>query len=411
MNNIRVIVCMSILSASAFGSDQVPGRMPDGPVAIVGVTVHPISGPVIENGTILFEAGKITAVGNEVQVPDNAQTIKGKKLHAFPGLFEPYSRLGLVEINAVRASNDYNETGLLNPNVRANVSINPDSELFPVTRSNGVLFTMSVPSGGRIAGQGSILRLDGWTYEDMTVVPGATLVASIHDDDDVVQMRDFLEECRRYQHAREANSETRHDVRYESMIPVLEKTLPIIVHADRWEDINRVVAFARDEDLKLIVFGGYDAPDCAELLKKHKVPVILSSVHRKPLYRHESYDAAYTLPKRLADLGIPFAISGYERSSSYNVRNLPYHAATAAAFGLSEEQALRAITLSPAEILGVADRIGSLETGKEATLFLATGSPLEADTQIKRAWIAGKPVDLSNKQTMLYKKYQQKYRE
>lgn len=408
MKYIALLVCL-ITSPATSASDQIPGKLPDGPVAIVNATIYPMNAPVIKKGTIVFDDGKITAIGKDVDVPENAQKISGKKLHVYPGLFEPYSRIGLMEISAVRASNDYRETGSLNPNVLAHVSVNPDSELIPVTRSNGVLLTMSAPSGGLISGQGSVMQLDGWTFEDMTVKAGAAMVVSINSQKNVESLHEFLEDARRYQKAVDAKASPRHDLRLEAMLPVLKKEQPIIVRANRWQNITRAVTFAQNEGLKLIIFGGYDSPKCADLLKQHDIPVILSSVHRKPLYRHDTYDAAFTIPQQLQKLGVRYCISGYDRSSSFNVRNLPYHAATAVAFGLPEDEALKSITLYPAQILGVADRVGSLEPGKDATLILTTGSPFEAASQVKRAWVMGRPVDLNDKQKTLYRKYLKKY--
>lgn len=408
---LRTILILACLVGVSSASDQVPGAMPKGPVAIVGVTIHPVSGPAIKQGVLVFEKGRITAVGDKVPVPKGAQVIKANGKHVYPGMFEPYSRIGLTEISSVRASNDYRESGSLNPNVKAHVSVDPDGEIIPVTRSNGVLLTMTAPAGGLISGQSAVLQLDGWTYEDMTVFPRAGMIISMDSEEEKERLAEFFDEARRYNQGQEAKSKILHDARLESMDKVLSGEQPIIIHADRANDITRAITFATEQEVKLVIFGGYDAPQCRELMKKYDIPVIVSAIHRNPRRRDDPYDAAYTLAKRLQDAGIRFCISGYERSNAWNVRNLPYHAATAVAFGLSKEEAMRAITLSPAEILGVADKVGSLEKGKEATLILCDGDPLEAATQIQSAWIAGKPVDLSNKQTMLYEKYQQKYQQ
>lgn len=405
---LSIITCVCVVGVSA-ASDQIPGSMPKGPVAIVGGTVHPISGPAIKQGILVFDQGKITAIGEKIKIPKNAQVIKAAGKHIYPGLFEPYSRIGLTEISSVRASDDYRESGSLNPNVKAHVSVDPDGEIIPVTRSNGVLLTMTAPAGGLISGQSAVLQLDGWTYEDMTVQARAGMIVSLDSEEEKERLEAFFDEARRYHQAQEAKSKILHDARLASMDRVLTGDQPIIIHADRANDITRAITFANDMKVKLVIFGGYDALQCCDLMKKYDIPVIISAIHRNPRRRDDPYDAAYSLAKRLQDAGIRFCISGYERSNSWNVRNLPYHAATAVAFGLSKEDAIRAITLSPAEILGVEKRVGSLDKGKDATLFVCDGNPLEAATQIQSAWIAGKPVDLSNKQTMLYEKYQQKY--
>ncbi len=406
-----VFVAVTASASVTIASDQIPGAMPKTPVAIVNATIHPISGPVVEKGTLLFDDGKITAVGTDVKLPKNTQKIDGKGKHVYPGMFEPYSRVGLTEISSVRASNDYRESGSLNPNVRAHVSVDPDGETIPVTRSNGVLLNMTAPTGGLISGQSAVMQLDGWTYEDMTLLPEAAMIVSLHDAHDAEHLETLFDEARQYAKAKEEKVAVRQDVRLDSLAKLVSGEQPMIISANRSSEINRAVAFANDQQLKLIILGGYDAVECRELLKKYDVPVIISAIHREPRRRDEPYDTAYTLAKRLQDAGVRFCISGYERSNSWNVRNLPYHAATAAAFGLSRDDAMRAITLSPAEILGVADRVGSLEAGKDATLFICDGDPLEAPTQIESAWIAGKPVDLTNKQTMLNDKYRQKYQQ
>ena len=193
------------------------------------------------------------------------------------------------------------------------------------------------------------------------------------------------------------------------MIPVLAGKVPIIVHANEIQQIQAAVAFASEHKLKMILFGGYDAPRCAQLLKKHQIPVIVGGVYRLPQKRHDPYDEAYTLPERLRQAGLKFCISSYGRIGAANVRNLPYHAAIAAGFGLPEDEALKAITLSPAEILGVSDRVGSLQTGKDATLIITTGTPLETTTQVEAAFVQGKPVQLNDRHKRLWRKYQQKY--
>ena len=407
MTRLLTVCAVLMTAASAFASDEVPGKASDKPTAVVGVTVHGPDGAA-ENQTVLIKDGLISAIGEEAAGED-AETIDGAGLHLYPALFEAYSQMGLVEISSVRASNDYDEAGLVNPNVRADKAINPDSEIIPVTRSNGVLLAMTCPTGGLISGQTAVLQLDGWTTEDMTLLPRAAMVVNLRSAANAERLEEMFAEARRYEAAQKAGEEPRHDLRLEALLPILNGQQPVIIRADRWQSITGAVAFAQKNGLKLIILGGYDAPRCAALLKKYDVPVILSAVHRQPIYRHDAYDAAYTLPQRLQELGIRYCICGYDRSETWNTRNLPYHAATAAAYGLDVDEALRAITLYPAQILGVADKVGSLEVGKQATMILTTGNPLEAATEVKAAWVQGRPVDLDDKQKALYRKYQQKY--
>jgi imidazolonepropionase-like amidohydrolase len=310
--------------------------------------------------------------------------------------------------------------------------VNPDSAVIPVTRSSGVLLALSAPGGGTITGRSALLQLDGWTYEDLTLKadvamhlfwPG-TLPAQPTIDPrtnpwppspeeiraEMQALRQFFDQARAYESACQATSEGQnYDARLEAMRPVVRGELPLMIRADTIAQIESAVAFAAEQGTRLIILGGYDAPLCAPMLDEHDVSVIVSSVYRLPMRRHEPFDHAYTLPARLLQAGVPFCISGTDRSETWNTRLLPCHAAMAAAHGLPRDEALKAITLYPAEILGVADRVGSLEVGKDATLIVTDGDPLETTTQTVLAFIQGRNIALSNKQTRLYDKYRQKY--
>jgi imidazolonepropionase-like amidohydrolase len=427
-----ILAIMLLLTATSRlqANPEIPGAQPKTPVALVGATIHPISGPALQNGTLLFNKGRITKIGKGIPIPAGSQVINLKGKHIYPALFDSMTNTGLVEVKAVRASVDEAETGTINPNVKAQVAVNPDSELIPVTRSNGILLTLTAPSGGTIAGQAAVIQLDGWTWEDMTLQASAGMIikwpnmAAVADwwveksakqqiedrDKTLKNLRKTFENAEAYRRARKANVKGQaYDARWEAMIPVLAGKVPIIVHANEIQQIQAAVAFASEHKLKMILFGGYDAPRCAQLLKKHQIPVIVGGVYRLPQQRHDPYDEAYTLPERLRQAGLKFCISSYGRFGAANVRNLPYHAAIAAGFGLPEAEALKAITLSPAEILGVSDRVGSLQTGKDATLIITTGTPLETTTQVEAAFVQGKPVQLNDRHKRLWRKYQQKY--
>jgi imidazolonepropionase-like amidohydrolase len=424
---VWVVVC----KASAISDETVPGRPQKTPIALVGATVHPIQGPAIAGATICFEAGKIIAVGKDVKIPANAEVISVDGKHVYPGLFESHSQLGLTEFGSIRASIDDSEVGNINPNAKAALALNPDSSLLPVTRSNGVLLALSAPTGGLVSGQAAVIQLDGWTYEDLTLDADAAMVVNwpgppgrgrragrgqdaspTPPNDPLAELKKLIEETRRYQTLRAQQPDKQPiDLRLEAMVRVVAREIPILAAADALPQIESAVAFAVKENLRLIILGGYDARECTELLKRHDIPVVITSTHRVPQNRSDAYDASYTLPARLQAAGIRFCISSSGRSETWNSRNLPYHAATAAAFGLEQDHALRSITLSPAEIFGVADRVGSLEVGKDATLIVTDGNPLEISTQTELAFIRGRRVDLSNKQTRLRDKYLQKYEE
>ncbi|MEX0938239.1 MAG: amidohydrolase family protein [Pirellulales bacterium] len=394
-------------------SPEVPGAPQGKPIALVGGTVHTVSGEEIQSGTIVFADGKIVALGTDVEVPDDAEQIDVSGKHVYPGLIESYSNIGLTEIESVRATRDERETGSINPNVTARVAVNPDSELIPVARSNGILVALTVPSGGTVSGKSSLMMLDGWTWEEMTLRSPIAMHVSLGSDSQRESVKEALEDARAYHKARAATSEdpARHpfDSRWEALGPVLDGELPIIVDAESVEDIQTAVAFANQEDLKLIIYGGYSAPDCAELLKKHSVPVIVGGVHRLPRRRSSPYDEPFRVAARLHEAGVTFCISASGRFGASDVRNMPYHVATAAAFGLPQDAAVKSMTLYPAQIFGVADRVGSLEAGKDATLFVSDGPVLDIPSHVERAYIQGREVDLSDRHKRLWEKYKERY--
>lgn len=409
------IACLASLAASntaLLASDQIPGAKQSKPIAIMGATVHTVSGRVIENATVVFDAGKIISVGKGAFLPAEAEVIQAAGKHVYPSLIDANSDIGLVEINSVRATIDSRETGNINPNVRAVAAFNPDSELIPVNRANGVLIALCAPTGGLVAGRSAVMMLDGWTWEDMTLKPDAGMHmrwprGSGKSLDELVEL---LEQTKRYLASRKANPDTTPlDLRLESLAPVLDGSLPMVVDATSVTQIESAVAFAQQRHLKLIIHGGYEAVHCAELLKRANVPVVVSGVYRTPTGRDNPYDEAYVLPKRLKEAGVKFCICSGGRFGASGLRNLPYHAATAAAYGLSQEDALRAITLDAAEVLGVADRVGSIAVDRDATLFIADGNILETETQVEQAFIQGRKVDLDNKHKQLYRKYSAKY--
>ena len=414
-------------------AQEIPGAAQQQPIVLKNATLHPIDSKTIDKGMLLIKDGKIAAIGKQLEVPEDANTIDLEGKHIYPGLFEPHTQMGLTELSAVRATKDYRESGSINPNVKALVSVYPDNMIIPVTRSNGVLFVLTAPTGGLISGKSAVIQLDGWTYEDMAVKPEAALQVNWPSQNlsprrragmspaDVqkaikgqaemlAKMTDFFESARNYRDARNAPDSTQnYDARLEAMIDVVDGKTPMMVQANGAAEIQSAVNFSLQEEVKLIILGGYDAAECANLLKKYDVPVVVGAVHRVPRRRSDEYDRAYTLAARLHAAGVKFCISGTERSETWNARNLAYHAATAVAFGLPEDEAIRSITLTPAEIFGVEDQIGSLTVGKDASLIVTDGNPLEVRTNVLQAYLQGREVDLSNRQLKLYKKYQQRY--
>ena len=438
LSKISAMIVATLFVATCFApsdiiAQEVPGGPQTKPIVLKNATLHPVDSEKIDEGMLLIEDGKITAIGKQVEVPEGAETIDLKGKHVYPGLFEAHTQMGLTELAAVRATNDYRESGSINPNVKALVSVYPDNMIIPVTRSNGVLFALTAPTGGLISGKSAVIQLDGWTYEDMSIKAQAALQvnwpsqnlsprrrASMSAGDAqkaikkqaemLAKITDFFQSARDYRDARNAPKSTQnYDARLEAMIDVVDGKTPMMVQANDAAEIQSAVNFSLQEKVKLIILGGYDADECASLLKKYEVPVVIGAVHRTPQRRSDEYDRAYTLAARLQKAGVKFCISGTERSKTWNARNLAYHGATAAAFGLPVDEAIRSITLSPAEIFGVDDRVGSLTAGKDASLIVTDGNPLEARTHVLQAYLQGREVDLSNRQLRLYKKYQQRY--
>ncbi|MFA6457737.1 MAG: amidohydrolase family protein [Bacteroidota bacterium] len=415
----------------SFASDPIPAKKQDRPIALVGGTIHTVSGPVIENGTVLFDNGIIVGIGKDVQIPSQAERIDVSGHQLYPGLINAASEIGLTEIEAVRATLDINETGKFNPNVRTEIAINPESELIPTTRANGIAIVHVIPRGGVISGRTSAILLDGWTNEEMTLAapvglyvnwPSMTVSRSrfVRQSEEeqkkaiaknLEDLRMAFADARAYAKTKTADPQRhRTDIRWEAMRLLFERKIPLIVGANDMQQIRSAVQFARDENIRLIIHGGRDAWKLTDLLKENNVPVIVSGTHQLPARREDRYDAPFSLPKKLFDAGILIAIAG-EGNAAMNERNIGYQAATAAAYGLPKDEALRAVTINAATILGIDTRAGSLEVGKDATIIVCDGDPLEIMTAVKMQFIAGKKIDLRSKHTQLWMKYTEKYRQ
>jgi imidazolonepropionase-like amidohydrolase len=421
----------------------IAATVPPGPsraaevIALVGGTVHPVSGPVIANGTVVVTDGKITAVGAGLAPPQGARVVSVAGKHVYPGYVSADSVLGLTEVAAVAATNDFAEIGETNPNIRAEVALNPDSDLIPVARINGVTSVHAVPRGGAIAGTSAVYHLDGWTYEDMTVrapvglhvrwprmtpergpfVRQTDAEQKKARDDAIAAIRKAFEDGRAYAAARAAEGQDaipRHerDVRWEAMLRALRGEIPVFFHAQALGEIRAALRFADEQKIaKLVLVGAADAWRIAEELRARQVAVITGAPTDVPRRRDAAYDESFSLPARLQAAGVRYCIgdSGGTDAAA-NARNLPYVAAQAIGFGLTRDEALRAITLSAAEVLGIADALGSIEPGKSADLIVADGDPLEILTHVEQVYIAGRPVSMETRQTRLFGKYDAKPR-
>ena len=429
---------MIIISTFISASDQIPGPPQSHPILLKNGVIHTISNGVIQ-GSILFDNGKITHVGEFIAPQVGTEVIDLEGKHVYPGFIAAVSGIGLVEINAVDVTNDHSERGDFNPNVRANVAYNPDSEIIPTTRSNGVLIANVVPASGLVSGQSSIMMMDGWTWENATLSHPSGLHINWPQMGTRTQGRfgrsvpikkqierrnkslkaldDMMKESRAYARLRQTKSRSaenyhNEDLRLESMIPYVQGKLPIYVHANEVRQIEAAVHWSKRQDVNIIIVGGKDAWRTTNLLRKNKVPVIYEGVTALPNRRFEDYDQAYKGPALLHEAGVQFCIaSSGSAGGAYRVRNLPNQAAMAAAYGLPKDEALRSITLSAAEILGIDKQVGSLESGKDATLFISNGDALEIRTNVLQAYIQGRKIDMNDRHKTLYNKYQEKYRQ
>jgi imidazolonepropionase-like amidohydrolase len=422
-----ILLCL-MLSSGLQASTQIPGAPQVDPIALVGATVHTVSGVDITDGTVVFDDGIITAVGTDVAIPAEAHRIDVTGLHIYPGMIDAGTVIGLSEISAVRASNDYNETGDMTPEVRAEVAVNPDSEHLPVARANGITAALTMPAGGLISGMAALLRLDGWTTEDLVIKAPAALVVNwprMHIDrrkgakpapQEQIERRDTqirrlhqaLAEARAYLKARRASPvATPTDLRCEALRPVIDGTVPVLVVVTEVRQVQAALDWAEAENVRLIIGGTGDIWRAGAELAARQVPVIYWNSYYLPRRADDPYDGAYTVPRKLHEAGVEFCLAHTDGPSF--IRYLPEEAGRAAAYGLPRDEALRAVTLNAASILGVAHRLGSIEVGKEATLVITDGDLLELTSHVQLEFISGREVDLSSRHTQLFDKYRTKY--
>ena len=417
-----------------FASDQIPASQQDHAILIKDVTIHPISGPPIEEGFLLFENGKILYAGDKfTKLLYKTEVISLPGKHVYPGLISANSVMGLVEVNAVRSTRDFAEVGSFNPNVRAEVSYNPDSEIIPVTRSNGVAIALSVPRSGLVSGTSAAMMLDGWTSETAALKapigmhinwPGMTVNHSPwmqkspeeqkkERDKQLRELDEIMDKARAYvQSTAVDKSLQKTDLKWASMATVVKGELPAFIHANGVQQIEAAVEWATRQELDMVLVGGRDAWLVTDLLKKNAIPVIIEATHKLPSRRHSDYDESFKTPLKLYEAGIEFCITSSSGSfQTPHLRNLPYEAATAAAHGLPKDEALKSLTLYPAEILGIADQVGSLDVGKDATFIITDGDPLEVMTNVEQLYIQGRKVDMSDRHKTLRDKYTEKYRQ
>lgn len=412
-------------------------------ILFTDAVVHTVSAGTIPKGAVLVQSNKITGVFGgtnseplRLKLPGDTTLIDLHGQHLYPGMIVLNSALGLSEIDAVRATQDADEVGDFVPDVESWVAVNPDSQLLPVARVNGIAYFEPAPRGKTVSGQSALLAMDGWTWEQMLVKAPAALhlfwpdfnldvrpkeslrdgskAKSLEEQDKerrkkIQDLTDFFADARAYAKAAAAtNGESPQEKNpaWEAMLPALRGEIPVIIHADEFRQITSAAGWAATNELRAVIAGGRDAWMAADLLASNHIAVIYDGVFSQPSRDTESYDSRFTAPGILRKAGVTLALSvGAGGFGAMSTRNLPYHAAQAMAFGLSEDDALKAITLVPAQIMGVADRLGSIEAGKDATLFICDGSVFDIRSNVTRMWIAGHEVSLENRHTQLYEKY------
>lgn len=429
-------ICLFYLISSPPVHGQ--SQSPSGVYAITHAKIFTLAGSPIEDGTLVIRDGKIAAVGSSVEVPAGAQVIDAKGLQVYPGLFDAITQMGLSEIGAVSATVDTTETGSFNPDVVAATAVSPSSEHIPVTRASGITEVLAVPGsggfdsgGGRgtLGGQASAIHLAGWTIDEMLIKKSAAMVLNFPEiqtqtfdfttfsrrekpyteakqeyDRQINELTDWMDRARHYSQAVEKGSVSKYDrdLKLEALAPVVRGELPVLVFADRARDIRNAVEFCDKQKLKMILAGGEEAFKVKDLLRSKEVPVILRPMLSLPDEEDEPYDRELSQPAELAAAGLKFAIASFDNSFA---RRLGQNAANAVAYGLPYDQALRAVTINPAQILGLGNQIGTLEQGKVANVIVTNGDPLELTTDVKYLFIKGQPTSLENKHHRLFEKY------
>lgn len=417
------ILCLSVLAWPLAAQAPVPAPAQSQPIAIVGATAHLGTGQAIENSLIAFENGKITVVapfsGQDIS---KYKVIQAQGKHVYPGFIAPDTNLGLIEIGQTPATQDYAEIGDINPNVRALIAYNTDSQVTPTVRGMGVLIAQIVPSSGVLSGQSSVVQLDAWNWEDAAYLADDGVHVSFPNrqrfsfatfglddnpqyDEQIKSLKDFLSDAKSYCGNKSAGKEI--NLKLEAMCGLFDGSKRFFVHANSAQDMTQAILMAKEYGMKLVIVGGADAWMMTEQLKTNNVAVILGSTQALPGRIDDDVDLPFKAPRLLHEAGVTYCL-GHEGYWQY--RNLSFQAGQAVGFGLPYEEAVAAITLNTAKILGIADRAGSLEVGKDAILFVSDGDALDSRSDmVTHAFIQGREIDLNNKQKVLYEKFKEKY--
>lgn len=425
MRKIIYIYSILMLCCSLTFAQQTPANKQTQAITITGATIHVGNGTVIENGTVVFENGKIQAVGNS-STATKGNVIDASGKHVYPGFIGANTSLGLVEVDAVNATNDQAEMGSMIPHVRSLIAYNAESKVVESMRPNGILTAQVSPNGGRISGTSSIMQLDAWNWEDAVLKaddgihlnwpssftrgrwwlgepPG--LKPNNNYGKQVSDIVNFVNESKAYLKGKRATK----NLQFEAMKGLFDASQKLYVHVDDEKGITDAVNFAVENGIKMVVVGGYQAHAVTGLLKSNNIPVLIDHTQSLPKMEDEDYDLPYKNPKLLADAGVLVGIHT-GNNSNFQTRNLPFYAGQVVGQGMSKEDALKLITSNIAKILGIDDQLGTIEVGKRATLFVSEGDALDMiGNQLTHAFIDGRAISLETHQTKLWKRYHHKY--
>ncbi|TVZ49802.1 amidohydrolase family protein [Olleya sp. Hel_I_94] len=430
MRKFKILILTLCVSVISF-AQQTPGDKQTTAITIEGATAHLGNGDVIENALIMFENGTITFVGSaNTKIARKGTIIDAKGKHVYPGFIAPNSTLGLVEVDAVRATNDDDEVGIMNPHIRSLIAYNTESKVVESMRPNGVLMAQITPRGGRISGTSSVVQLDAWNWEDAAIKTDDGIHLNwpstysrgrwwLGEPNVLKENKNYakeIEELTNYfaqSKAYNANKTSPKDLPFEALEGLMDGSKKLFVHVDNEKGITDAINFAKAENIKhLVIVGGYEANNVVDLLKLNNIPVLVQRTHSRPNGDDHDYDLPYKLASQLVNAGILVGLENAGDMERMNTRNLPFLAGTTVAYGLSKAQALSLITLNTAKILGVDDKVGSLEVGKDATLFISQGDALDMRTnKLDQAFIQGRNISLETHQTELYKRYSEKYKQ
>jgi imidazolonepropionase-like amidohydrolase len=430
MRKLAIIILFVFSHSIHTNAQQTPAQKQTKSILILNAVAHLGNGKTIENSAIGFKDGKITMVSDAKTMGTSTSfdiTIDAKGKHVYPGFIIPNSTLGLVEIDAVKASDDESEIGNMNPNVRSIIAYNAASKVIETCRPNGVLVAQIRPNGGRISGTSSVVQLDAWNWKDALIKENdgihlnfpsiASKGGSWFEPGDLTENKDYnkqVDEIRAFLSSAKAYLGTPskdRNIVLESMKGLFDATQTLYISANEQKEIIDAIQLAQENGIKkIVIVGGFEAYKVIDLLKKNQIGVFLRDVHEMPTKEDQDIDMPYKMAKILVDNGIIVGLENSGGKERMNARNLPFLAGTCAAYGLNKEQALQLITSNTAKLLGIDQQLGTLELGKDATLFISEGDALDMRTnKLTDAFIQGRKIDLESHQTRLYQKYKTKY--